>query len=108
VVTITAPGLDSAAVAQLNAAHPAVPNAKRRHFGLLDPEVGLLLQNFAHSHAYICLSICARGTRPRAAAGVEKAELDADGVGQFTHNAAEGVDFAHQVAFGDTSDGRVA
>jgi hypothetical protein len=42
------------------------------------------------------------------AAGVEQAELDSDGVGDFAHDAAEGVDFADKVAFGDAADGGVA
>ena len=43
-----------------------------------------------------------------AAGGIEQAELDADGVGDLAHDAAEGIDFAHQVAFGDAADGGVA
>ena len=102
-------GLDGAAVAQLNARDAAVPNGKRRHFGLLDPKVGLLLENFAHADA-VHLLIHLRARRPDggAAAGVEKAELDADGVGELAHDAAEGVDLAHQVPLGDASDGGVA
>ena len=43
-----------------------------------------------------------------AAGGVEEAELDAAGVGDFAHDAAEGVDFADEVAFGYAADGGVA
>ncbi len=42
------------------------------------------------------------------AAGIQQAELDADGVGHFAHDAAQGVDLAHQVALGDAADGGVA
>ena len=43
-----------------------------------------------------------------AAGGVEEAELDAAGVGYFAHDAAEGVDFADEVALGYAADGGVA
>ena len=43
----------------------------------------------------------------RASRGIEEAELDSDGVGDLAHDAAQGVDFANQVAFGDPSDGGV-
>ena len=43
-----------------------------------------------------------------AAGGVEEAELDAAGVGDFAHDAAEGVDFADEMAFGYAADGGVA
>jgi hypothetical protein len=102
-------GLDGAAVTQLNARDAALLNGKCRHFGLLDPQVGLLLENFAHADS-VHLLIHLRARRPNggAAAGVEKAELDADGVGELAHDATESVDLAHQVAFGDASDGGVA
>ena len=38
----------------------------------------------------------------------KQTELDADGVGDFAHDAAEGVDFADQVSLGDSSDRRIA
>ena len=48
------------------------------------------------------------GPDGRAAGGVEEAELDADGVGDAAHDAAEGVDFADEMAFGYSADGGVA
>ncbi len=55
------------------------------------------------------MSIWARGDQTAgAAAGVEEAELDADGIGRFAHGAAEGVDLADQVTLGDAADGGVA
>ena len=78
-------------------------------FGLLDVEVGLGFEDFAHFYAVVLLVALGAGRPDRGAAGgVEEAELDADGVGDFAHDAAEGVDFAHQVAFGDSADGGVA
>jgi hypothetical protein len=44
----------------------------------------------------------------RATAGIEEPELDADGVGHFTHGPAQSVDFADQVAFRDAADRGVA
>ena len=55
------------------------------------------------------MSHWARGTPDSGAArGVEQAELDADGVGDFAHDAAERVDFADEVALGHAADGRIA
>ena len=78
-------------------------------FGLLDEEIGLRLEHFAHFYAVLLL-VALRAGRPdgRAARSVEQAELDADGVGDFAHDAAEGVDFAHKMALGDAADGRIA
>ena len=42
------------------------------------------------------------------AGGIEQAELDAGGIGDEAHDAAEGVDFAHEMALGDAADGRIA
>src|ERR1039457_5518281 len=102
-------GLDGAAVTQLNAGDAAILNSKRHHLGLFDPKVGLRFQNLAHTDA-VHLLIHLRARRPdgRAAAGVEQPELDADRVAESAHDAAKGVDLAHQVAFGDASDGGVA
>ncbi len=76
---------------------------------MLDVEVGLGLEDFAHLHAVLLL-VALRARRPDggAARGIEQAELDADGVGDFAHDAAEGVDFAHEMALGDAANGGVA
>ena len=79
------------------------------YFGLLDEEVGDGLQFFAHAGAVEGLVALGAG-RPDggASGGVEEAELDAAAVGDFSHDAAEGVDFADEMAFGDAADGGVA
>src|SRR5579859_1754371 len=79
------------------------------NFSLLDAEIGLALEHFPHTDA-IHFLIALRARRPDggAAAGIEQAELDADGVDDFAHYAAERVDFAHQVSFGDAADSWVA
>ncbi len=55
------------------------------------------------------MSHWARGDQTAGPRGcVQQAELDADGVGDFAHDAAERVNLADEVAFGDASDGGVA
>ena len=80
-----------------------------RDFGLLDVQVGLGLQHFAHLQAVLLL-VALRARRPhgRTARSVQQAELDADGVGDFAHDAAEGIDFADEVSFGNAADGGIA
>ena len=77
--------------------------------GLLDEEVGDGLEFFAHAGAvegFVALG--AGAPDGGAAGGVEEAKLDAAGVGYFAHDAAEGVDFADEMALGYAADGRVA
>src|ERR1700722_20247000 len=78
-------------------------------FGLLDVQIGLVFQDFAHFYAVELLVALGAG-RPDggAAGGVEQTELDAGRVGDLAHDAAEGVDLADQVALGDAADGGVA
>ena len=54
--------------------------------------------------------VALRARRPdrRAARSIQQAELDADRIGDLAHDAAERVDFAHQVSLGDAADGRIA
>ena len=72
-------------------------------------QAGLGLEHLAHLHAVeLLVALGARAPDGGAARGVEQAELDADGVGDLAHDAAQGVDFAHQVALGHAADGRIA
>ena len=112
-------GVDDASVAQLDAPHDSMRRAGCcvgqifQHdvddFCLLDEEVWLRLQNFAHLDA-ILLLVALRSRRPDggSARGIEQAKLNADRVGDFAHDAAQGVDFAHQVALGDSADRGIA
>jgi hypothetical protein len=52
------------------------------------------------------LSHCARGDQT--AGPREETELDAAGVGDLAHDAAEGVDLADEMALGDAADGGIA
>ena len=54
------------------------------------------------------VALGAGGPDGGATRSIQEAELDADGVGDFAHDAAEGINFANQVALGDASDGGVA
>ena len=79
------------------------------HLRLLDEEVRLGFEHLAHLHAVERL-VALRARRPhcRAARCVEQAELDAAGVGDLAHDAAQRIDLAHQVSLGDSADRRVA
>ena len=87
----------------------AVFNNQIRNFRLLDFQVGLRFQHFAHFQP-VGLLVALGAGRPhgRAARGVEQPELDADGVGDFAHDAAQGVHFADQVSLGNAADRRIA
>ena len=54
------------------------------------------------------MSHCARGDHTAGPRAVQQPELDAAGVGNLAHDAAERVDLAHQVALGHAADGGVA
>ena len=84
-------------------------NQELGDLSLLDLEVGLGLEDFAHFEAVVLLVTLGTG-RPDGgtARGVEQTKLDADGIGDFGHDAAESVDLADDVSLGDASDGGVA
>ena len=110
---ITASAQQRAPVAQLQPT-----NAARRHrlvhhqvsdFRLLDGEIRLRLQHLPHVIA-ILLLVALRSRRPhcRAARGIQQAELDAHRIGDFAHDAAEGIHFAHEVALGNAANRGIA
>src|ERR1019366_8536799 len=79
-----------------------------RHLGLLDLQVRLRLEHFAHLQA-ISLLVALRPRRPDGGStrSVEQAELDSDRVRDLAHDAAKSVHFAHQMPLRDAADGRV-
>ena len=80
-----------------------------RDFRLLDFQVGLRFQDFAHLEAVgLLVALGARRPDRRAAGSVEQAELDADRVRDLAHDAAQGVHLADQVPLGNAADGRIA
>ena len=80
-----------------------------RHFRLLDLQVRLRLQHFAHLQA-VGLLVALRTRRPdgRAARSIQEPKLDTNRVGDFSHDAAEGVDFADEVSLGNATDSGIA
>ena len=72
-------------------------------------EAGLGFEHLAHLDA-IELLVALRAGAPDggAARGIQQAKLDADGIGDFAHDAAERIDFADEVALGHAADGRIA
>ena len=76
---------------------------------MLDLQVRFRFQHLAHADAIeLLVGLGARRPYGRPAAGVEQAELNAGGVDHLAHQAAQGVNLAHQVALGDAADGGVA
>ena len=80
-----------------------------RHFRLLDLQIGLRLQHLPHLQAVgLLIALGTRRPDRRTARGVQQAELDAHSIRDLAHNAAQRIDFAHQVTLGDATYGRVA
>ena len=78
-------------------------------FSLADVEAGLGFEHLAHLHTIeLLVALGAGAPDSRTARGIQEAELDADGIGYFAHDAAEGIDLAHEVALGHASNGRIA
>jgi hypothetical protein len=78
-------------------------------FGLADVEAGLRFKHLAHFDAIkLLVALSAGAPDGGTTRRVEQAELDADGIGDLAHDAAEGVDFANEMAFGDAPDSGVA
>ncbi len=79
------------------------------NFRLLDVEVRLGLQNFAHLDAVLLLvALRSRGPDGGPAGSIEQTELNADRVGDFAHHAAQRIDFAHQMTLGNSADRGIA
>jgi hypothetical protein len=79
------------------------------YFGLADVEVGLGFEELTHFYAVELLVALGAGAPDRGSAGgVEEAELDADGIGDFAHDAAKGVYFSDKMAFSYSANGWVA
>ena len=79
------------------------------HSLLEDIQIGLVLQGFTHSSlVQDAIRLAAGGAHGGAFAGVEGAEVDARLVRGMGHKPPQGIHFLDQVAFADTTDGRVA
>ena len=77
-------------------------------FRLLDEQIRLRLQHLAHLHA-ILLLVALRPRRPnrRSPGSIQQAKLDPDRIGDFAHDAAQRVYFAHKVPLGDAANRRI-
>src|ERR1017187_4818338 len=103
-------GFHGSSVAQQNAGYPPVfAHPQRGHLGLLDAQIGFVFEYFPHPEA-IQLLVHLRPRRPHGGTTrrIQQAELDAYRIGNFPHDAAQGIDLAHEVTLGDAADGRVA
>ena len=72
-------------------------------------EVRLRLEHLAHLDAVLLL-VALRSGRPNcwAARSIQQAKLDAHRVSDFAHDAAECIDFADEVPFGNSANGGIA
>ena len=79
------------------------------HHRFTQGEVGGVLQQLQHLAGIEALvGLGAQGPHRRAAAGVEDALLDGGGISQAADHPTEGIHFMDQLAFGGSTDGRVA
>ena len=102
-------GGDRAAVGEAHAGDAAVLDDEIVGFGFDDGEIGHCAQLMLHRLSVeLAVGLRARAAHRRTFAAVENAELDAAGVRHPTHQAVQGVDFAHQMAFAEPADGRIA
>ena len=97
------------ALAALGVAGGKLLDEQLGNFRLLDLEITLALENLAHLEAVLLLVALGAG-RPHGwtARGIQQTELNAHRVGDLAHDAAQGINLAHQMSFGDSAHGRVA
>ena len=77
--------------------------------GLADVQAGLRLQHLAHLDAVkLLVTLGARTPNRRPPRSIQQPELNANGIGHLAHDAAQGVDLAHQVPLGHAADGWIA
>ena len=108
-VRTTARAGDGAAVCELDSRDGAGVGRDPSRFPFDDGQICRLADELLHG-APIELSV-GLGARPLnggTLAAVEDAELDAGGVGGARHHAVERVDLAHQMAFAQAPDRRIA
>jgi hypothetical protein len=91
------------------ARYPAVLDEEPLHHGLPQIQAPFLFQVGFHGQAVGLLVALHPGAPDRRPLGeIEGAELDAGAVGQVPHDAPQGVDLFHQVAFGQAPHRGVA
>jgi len=84
-------------------------NARSVMYALEHLELLCLADGFLHGcRVELAVGLGARPAHRRPLAAVEHAELDAAAIGHAAHQAVQGVDLAHQMAFAESSDRRIA
>src|SRR6267378_4487304 len=98
-----------ASVAQQYTSNPAPFDSELSYLCLKNSQIRLVLEHLAHADAVLLL-VALRAWRPnrRTTAGIQQPKLNAHGVGDLTHDSAERIDLANQMAFGDSPNGRIA
>ena len=100
---------DGAAVSERDAGDGAGVGRDAGGFPFDDGQIrGLADQRLHGAPVKLAVGLGARPLDGGALAAIENAELDAGGVGGARHHAVERVDLAHQMAFAEAADRRVA
>ena len=87
---------------------PATARHTAAHAGFAKPTTDCFQQGTYRRFIQRAIGLGTGGTHGRTFAAVQNAPLNAGFVGTTGHDAIEGVDFLHQMAFANTADGRIA
>ena len=102
-------GGDIAAIRQLDPTDPAIFQNEVVRLGLDHLEAGYPLQLRLHRGGIERpIGLGPRPAHRRALAAVQNPKLDAPGVRHPAHEAVQGIDLAHQMAFAQAADGGIA
>ncbi len=109
VVSTTARAANAMPGGSEHSTHAATAQLQIRNFLLEHIEPRLRFDCSANGLAIqLAIRLRARGADGRPLAGIQRAELDAGGIGGARHDAAQGIDLANQVALADATDGGIA
>ena len=106
-----APGVEAATLQRLHPADRGLRPIQENpaHCPLDRGEIRSLLEQFSHcSPIKAAIALCARRPHRRALAPVEHPELNHGEVCRASHDSTEGIHFAHDAAFGNSTYGRIA
>ncbi len=100
---------NASAIIRFNGRYPALFPDQGCHLGLLQAEPLLFVKKPLHLLSVeFLIALYARGLNSGPPAAIEKAKLNAGTVCNFSHDAAESINFPHQMPLGDASNGGVA
>ena len=103
------PGPQGAAVCERDPRNLPVRHGQIVHLGLDHRQVSSFAHRLLHGGGVeLAVGLGTRTAHRRAFAAVEDAKLDAPEIRHPTHQAVQGIDLAHEVAFAEAADGRVA